>query len=483
MGSWRALAIRILVTALLVGSGHAYARLSEPWPMPAALVDTPASAPRIHVTLPQRDAVSNAVVKRFDPRAWEDTVRQLADNSGTRSRYAWRVRDARMLTGHPAPDGAADIAADWIADELRSYGYAPTEDVFTVEAFAGDTRAALFPMRNIIAEREAVGDDASIVLVTAHYDTKASQTRGWEAAWRNMRAPGAIDNATGVATVLELARLLVDVPLRRTVRFVLFSGEELGLVGSRHYAHAMREADEDIAAVVNIDMIGYDSDGLYDLHVVADRQSEWLLDAFERLRQLVDSDIALQLRVDSDATFSDHASFWWEGYSALYVSEESALRPMERHPSYHTANDVPDNVNFDYGAEAARLVSGVVTLLAEPAVVAVARSDALLQREDVRTLRASAYPNPYSARTGEPLRLQYSLEDAVDVRAEVYTTGGRRIHQLRPIAAPAKAALAVWDGSTDAGRPVSPGVYFLRVEARDRKGIRYGRTLRVVVTP
>ncbi len=456
----------LLALAIAVGAGD------------AAL----AAAPTVRVTTAQRDIVETAVLRAFDASRWEATVRLLADNGGTRSRFAWRVRDAALLNGHPLPDAAADMAADWISWELRSYGYSPTEQTFPYHAFAGGTRAATFRMRNIVAERQAVGDDeGGLILVTAHYDTKASRSVGWEAAWREMPAPGANDNATGVATVLELARLVADVELGRTIRFAFFSGEELGLIGSRHYAHAMGQADVDIAAVINIDMIGYDSDGLYDLHVVANGDSRWLLDAFERLRGLVNSDIALQPRVEPGFTFSDHAPFWWEGYSGVLVSEESDPHSAERHATYHTSEDTPQHVNFEYGTEAARLVAGIVVLLASP--IAADGPSVLPTRSDPQFLRASAYPNPYDARSGQPLRVRYELADAVDARADVYTASGRRVHQLPPIATDATEPVDVWDGATQDGRAAAPGVYYVSVEARDRKGARHRRTVRVVVVP
>ena len=88
----------LLALAIAVGAGD------------AAL----AAAPTVRVTTAQRDIVETAVLRAFDASRWEATVRLLADNGGTRSRFAWRVRDAALLNGHPLPDAAADMAADWI---------------------------------------------------------------------------------------------------------------------------------------------------------------------------------------------------------------------------------------------------------------------------------------------------------------------------------------------------------------------------------
>jgi hypothetical protein len=109
--------------------------------------------------------------------------------------------------------------------------------------------------------------------------------------------------------------------------------------------------------------------------------------------------------------------------------------------------------------------------------------DALPSGDGVKPLSVSAYPNPYAARSGETLKVQYHLADAVDVRAEVYTTNGRRVRRFRPIATAGPGPIAVWDGSTQDGSAAPPGVYFVRVEGRDRNGIRHRGVLRVLVTP
>lgn len=440
---------------------------------------TPRAAPDVRVSIGQLDIVLDRVVDAFDPDRWEASVRALSENDGTRSRYALRARNAMLFNGHPPPDDAADRAGDWIATQLASYGYSPLEHRFPYSLFTGGERAATFGLRNIIAEHPGVGGNREgTILVVAHYDTKASRTRDWETRWRDMWAPGADDNATGVATVLEVARLLADVPVARTVRFVLFSGEELGLIGSRHYADAMGRAGEDIMAVINIDMIGHDSDGRFDLHVVADPQSRWLLEAVESLRRAVESDIALVPQVNSDMTFSDHAPFWWEGYSGLFFAEETDFASDEFPAFYHTSGDTVDKIDLAYGTAAARLLCGIVAMLAAPA--AAPGPSALPAPTEARVLAAAVFPNPFDVRSGTPLQLEYDLADAIEIRTEVYTEGGRRVSAS---AAAPDRPVTVWDGYTHEGTPAPPGLYFLRVEARDRTATPHLRTLRVLIAP
>jgi hypothetical protein len=447
----------------------------------------PFAAPDVTVSIGQLDIVSDRVLDAFQPARWEASVRALADNGGTRSRYALRVRDAVLLNGHPGPDDAADIAADWIAAEFASYGYTPTEHLFPYSLFNGPERAATFGMRNIIAEHPALrGDGEGVILLVAHYDTKASRTPEWDTRWRDIRAPGADDNASGVATVLEAARLLTELRLAHTVRFVLFSGEELGLIGSRHYADAMARADEDIVAVINVDMIGHDALGRFDLHAVANGQSRWLLEAVESIRRVITSDVVLVPQVDSNLTFSDHAPFWWEGYSALLFTEETDIESGAFYEHYHTANDTADRVDYAYGTEAARLICGIVALLAAPDAppdpTPLPRGDEE-KDEVVRVLNAVAYPNPYVVGSNIPLRIAYPAGSAVDVRAEVYTAAGRRVFTVAPSPTTTSAPVVIWDGRTQDGTLAPPGLYFVRVETRDRVGSPYVATLRVLVAP
>ena len=137
-------------------------------------------------------------------------------------------------------------AADYIKKEFASYGYEPADDFY----FMRKRQFSRLVYRNVVATKEGSSAANKIIIVCAHYDT-----------FRD--APGADDNASGVASVLELARLLGADDLAKTVRFVAFTNEELELLfedrdmGSYGYARRAREAGEDIEAVICLDMTGY----------------------------------------------------------------------------------------------------------------------------------------------------------------------------------------------------------------------------------
>lgn len=103
--------------------------------------------------------------------------------------------------------------------------------------------------RNIVAVFPGNSDQETELLAVAHYDS-----RNWDIL---SSSPGADDNASGVAVLLELARLLNTMPHRSTIRLVFFSNEEYGCLGSKSYARWARESGKNIRGVINVDVVGY----------------------------------------------------------------------------------------------------------------------------------------------------------------------------------------------------------------------------------
>ena len=430
--------------------------------------------------------VARRVRAEFDMGRWLANVDALADNEGLGSRFAFRVQDVQVFDGSARPDDAADVAAAWLSRELRSYGYEVAADTFLHTRFATlNQKFADFQMSNVVAERPGVGPNRDRVLIlSAHYDSVASRTDGWETEWRDLRAPGANDNASGVATVLEAARVFAAVEFDFTVRFVLFSGEELGLFGSRHFARAARENGEDIVGVINMDMIGHDSDGVPDLHVVGNHQSEWLLREADAVIAQLDTLLVLFPKIDPNLVFSDHAPFWGEGYSALVFSEEDALDTPEFSPVYHSTEDTPDGINPSYAAETASVIIAAAAAIARP--MADSAPAAVPVEEQVRVIGASAFPNPFVVGPDRPVRVQYQLSRAADVRLDVYGVDGRGVFSARRQSSASQGRVGlnppvVWDGRDGAGSPVAPGLYVVHIVATDADGGVSRRTLRVLV--
>ncbi|OGD19738.1 MAG: hypothetical protein A2W03_13450 [Candidatus Aminicenantes bacterium RBG_16_63_16] len=207
--------------------------------------------------------------------------------------------------------------------------------------------------RNVVAElpgRVAPGD---VLIICGHYDSYSDQ--------RLTLAPGADDDASGTAAAMEAARILSRYPLDFTVRFIAFTAEELGLVGSKVYAQEVRSRGENIIGVLNLDMIAYADRMPEDLEIISNTSSAWL----SAKLAAVSGDyglIAARRIIDASILFSDHAPFWDRGYPAVCVIEDNPLI----NPEYHKTTDTIETLNFDFYTQATRAALATLAELAQP---------------------------------------------------------------------------------------------------------------------
>ena len=339
---------------------------------------SPSFAPSIPAS-PQQQSIIRGLLNQADGFRWLWQIIALVENEDLRrpgqffrSRYALRVRDAVQFDDNPEPDHACDNSADYIAREFRSYGLEVEFDPFDHRR-----RSALgqligeYVMRNVVATLPGKGPNKHrIYLMTAHYDSIASKTPGWDGGWRRMAAPGAADNASGVVEMLETARILSQQDFDFTIRFIAFSGEELFLFGSKHYAELVRERGEDIAGVLNFDLLGHDPDGNLDIHVLGDEQSQWLVNAFGTAAERYGLPIDLRLKNDPSFIFSDHSPFWDIGVPAVMVAEESSLDAPDEPTAYiHSQEDDLTKLSIPLlGELAIKLAVATLAELARPIV-------------------------------------------------------------------------------------------------------------------
>jgi Zn-dependent M28 family amino/carboxypeptidase len=251
---------------------------------------------------------------------------------------------------------ALRAAADYIRQEWRQQGFEVTEERFEI---LGQ------PCANLVVEHTGSKQPRAILLVGAHYDSVIG-------------SPGANDNATGVAILLEMSRALRQENLARTVRFAAFVNEEppfflTEAMGSREHARRARQRGEDIQAMLSLETLGYYSDApgsqrypppfgaFYPkvgnfLAVVGNMPSRGLVVDF--LRQFMS---VSDFPAEGVATFawipginwSDHWSFWKEGYPALMLTDTAPFR----YPEYHSPGDLPERVNRP---EFARVARGII---------------------------------------------------------------------------------------------------------------------------
>jgi hypothetical protein len=214
---------------------------------------------------------------------------------------------------------------------------------------------ASYTSRNVIAEKTGETYPDDVFIVCSHYDSISP------AATRQTLAPGADDNASGTAAVLEAARILAAFPLDFTVRFIAFSAEEWGLFGSRAHAAAARLAGERILGVINMDMIAYADALPEDLQIIVNPASGWLADLYLDAATNY-GPVGATKTVDASFLYSDHSPFWDAGYPALLAIEDNPLN----NPYYHQITDTIDKLDIDFFTSAARASLGLLSELAQP---------------------------------------------------------------------------------------------------------------------
>jgi Zn-dependent M28 family amino/carboxypeptidase len=180
-------------------------------------------------------------------------------------------------------------------------------------------------------------------------------------------APGANDNASGVAAVLEAARICSQYKFTHTIRFLAVGAEELGLIGSYGYALEAKSKGRDIITVVNGDMLGYP--------VVGDN-SRIYFSSGRAFPALVDSALVYNRRYNLNFILdyqvgggggSDHESFLQAGYPAMDVSEGSAFEIWNgMDPYYHSPFDTSDKLSPELLRHCTQMMLTILTETAKP---------------------------------------------------------------------------------------------------------------------
>jgi hypothetical protein len=244
---------------------------------------------------------------------------------------------------------------------------------------AGTVETQEFPMAsgenppmayNVIGTVPGAVEGAGYYILSAHYDAIGSRTAYPDGrAWDPSRdpAPGADDNASGVATVLECARVLAHEPLDFGLKFILFSGEEQGIKGSTYYVKYKEEdpIEGPLLGVFNSDMVAYNPAG-DTLQVVTDALSSWMADfvveSYGELKEEI-GELSVTSAQKLRYPFSDDGAFQTKGYPAVTLIEERDVE--ESNPYYHTIgdNNLNGRLNISQATKAAKLLAGSLAAL------------------------------------------------------------------------------------------------------------------------
>lgn len=273
-------------------------------------------------------------------------------------------RHAEYLSGeigerHPTRYDNLENARAYIERTFQEAGYTVGRDEYEVEGK---------PFRNVIAENPGRHRPQEIHLLGAHYDTVPG-------------SPGADDNASGIACLLELARLIRKHRPPVTVRMVAFTLEEppyfgTPFMGSMVHARKCRQRKEKIMGMLSLEMVGYYRDQpnsqRYPLPlmnwfypdrgdfiaVVGNFRSRHLAkNVANRLKQRLGlAVVSTALPFVPGAGLSDNRSFWQHGYPALMITDTAFFR----NPHYHLPTDLPETLDYQRMAE---LVAGVAEFI------------------------------------------------------------------------------------------------------------------------
>ncbi len=343
MKKWIWLVLLVLVAVAVVGSrGIALNRLFEQRPSPEIVQSIPVETPQPQPELPEMKIYPQVSADKLVAHIQKLNFQRYTTTERSRTRT-------------------------YITTELRKLGWKPKLEKFSEGV-------------NIFAERLGTDIAAGAILVGAHYDTVAF-------------SPGADDNASGMAVVLEVARLFSSRPTPRTLQLAFFDKEETGLLGSKAFVSKTTHL-QNLRGVIVMDMVGYacytpgcqqypvglpvtpPSDKGDFLAVVGDAEHLPLLNAFHNAQMIptisinrgrlnlppvLTLPIPLKGLLAPDTLRSDHAPFWYQGVGAVLVTDTANLRT----PHYHKPSDVPATIERSFFRGAAQIVVNATTTLLE----------------------------------------------------------------------------------------------------------------------
>ncbi len=237
-----------------------------------------------------------------------------------------------------------DRARDWMVGQFTDWGYT---DVTTPQFWYGSSYHY-----NVQTIKEGTIEPEVVIVVGAHYDAVTYN----QPLPADVYAPGADDNASGTSIVLELARILKDIPLRKTVIFIPFSAEEVGLRGSRFAANEFKEAGTNIEVMYNFDMVGYTNGQPWYIDVETGDYNLYgniTVAAGQRVTSLMPG-------ITPQSGSSDHAPFRDLGYPIAYINENN-FNTL----GWHTNLDLSSRLDFPYLTEAVKMILASLLVVAE----------------------------------------------------------------------------------------------------------------------
>jgi hypothetical protein len=289
---------------------------------------------RLNRNLTAETALKNGATKAFAPIS--RIVRKVVDAVSTARIYAYEKALFDFDSKHITRPGNK-LAGEYLFNTYKSFGYEPELQWFENRNAMGGRTA------NVIATLKGTVNPELVYVVSSHYDSVAG-------------GPGADDDSSGTAALLEAARVLADNPMPATIVFASFTGEEAGLLGSREYVRRAVESKTRIVGALNNDMIGWANDQRLDNTI---RYSN------PGIRDIQHGAAMLFTKlITYDALYfkSTDAAAYYDAYGDIVGGIGS--HPVLSNPHYHQAHDLLEFINHQLIAETSKTTVGTLMLLA-----------------------------------------------------------------------------------------------------------------------
>jgi Peptidase family M28 len=388
---------------------------------PSALLPLPA-AERAHpyrqhrLADPTARARAIALAGEVDPARLEQTVVDLSTGPG-----------ATRYSGRPEVN---TFARQYLMDALAALFSAPGDTIFEdpFPAHVEGEHGFDAVLHNVIARRRGEVPGSGKYVLGAHYDATASRTEPW--GWETEPAPGADDNGSGVACVLEAARVLTQERYDFDLEFAFYGGEEQVLLGSKAYVadSVLSEVDQVIGAII-LDMVAYNPRQADSLNVLTNFTSEWLADLLRESEAVLPANHGLDdfdKVVHTTLNYSDHAAYWGVDASAVLLIENTVI--TTHNPNYHRVTDTIDYLHAVDGPDLMRRTTEVVVAFLgqfargqTPSAMAFAAPGVLFHNDEEEVVLETTVGRTVTARAR--VTNFGALETEVRVHGEVATGG------------------------------------------------------------
>lgn len=306
------------------------------------------------------------------------------------------------IHGRYVYDSGHDVARDYLKRKLDSYGLSTELRAIDVSPFG----------TSVLGTQTGASRPGAKYILCAHYDDITGQPE---------QAPGADDNASGCAAVLEAARILSRYKTAYTIVYALWDQEEDGQWGAQRYARDAAARGDSILGVINLDMLGWDgnNDSLIEISTDSVAHSMQLADTVASVLHLYN--FPLKPIVQHPGSGGDHFRFWQYGFTAVKLADWPV--GGDYNPHMHEIDDRIQYFNLLHFHGLAALAAGTAAFLTGVEdVTSAPRVDPVVW---VFSLEQN-YPNPFNPKT----EIKFQVSSVSDVKIAVYDLLGREVAVL-----------------------------------------------------